>query len=362
MEQLLLAPPAAASLEHLPFAAMFAAGAAAWFALPLLPAWRELRKPQDNQPLEVSAAGVGVAAERFARAGELHAKGASALEIAQQTGVLWAAAVTLEDRVSSPSALQAQLRLQGLVSAASWAGMGAVIVRKTWAQLDAIQGDALVVPPAAHCRAQLCSEGTIFVHDMAQFQVAQADLIVAMSSAPLHSSRTTVAWDVFGEHKPVGEKREYTREIQGAAWRRLGSAHHEPAHRNALGYWSAKQDLDVPPWLRIKGDLVCKSDIKLGPASLVEGTIRSEGTITVAAGAQVTGDCLAKHVILEESASVRGSILAEKSVTLGASAQVGCRAQKASVLADTVLMRPRSRVFGSVRANSLAQAQASSAV
>jgi cytoskeletal protein CcmA (bactofilin family) len=290
--------------------------AGAWLALPLIPALRELKKPQDASALVVYQGNRADIGEKLRAAfkayGQALTDGKSIAEAVSEVATS-DIRVMPNELLTGPAgplpvlAISPFLTVQGDVP-----GIVAVMARE-----GCLLANARVETP-------LCFEQAVVVAAGAQFKQIQCPSI----AVGVLSTATMSPKEAFNVDS-----------VQGAEW--------EPLQNR----WFASGDADVAPNSRIVGDLVCRGSLKIASGSVVQGSIKAAGTLTIGEACRVTGHLVAAHIAVGKCCAVKGMVIAEQTLSLAANCVIGDAAQLATVSATDVTIHSPCHIWGAVQAH-----------
>lgn len=292
-----------------------------WLALPLIPAFKELLRPTDNQALAVFH-GNGADAQEGVHLSLPHAYAApsegSSQGPAHENLTTW-----------EPSELcaysVAQLPDVGPLHLVSTGGL---TLRGRLERPASVHARSLTLAAGTRISSRLSALESAHLHPDTKFQVLQAPVIRTLPgvAALLH--------DGLCPH--VGP---HVSDVRGASYQSL------------QGWWKAPGSASVPTTRQVLGDIVANGDISVEEDALVQGSLKARGTVTLHPGARVTHNIVANAVVLARNTLVGGTVLADTSVSLGEGAQVGTAASPASVCAEFVELQSGVVIFGGITAH-----------
>lgn len=295
--------------------------AAAWLALPLLPALRELYRPVDARPLAVAVHNDADPLEPFAQAQHL-LRGNPSLErkqLLEATGVLRASAC------EPWQTLAARAR-------AVWADGTLEVDDSVPAHVQALRATSAVVQPAARLSATLVVDTTARLLPGCEVRTVQAACVRAGSQE--RDTREDSA-----RRSPRAESLVKAKAVAGAQWHVL------------QGWWYAPKTAHVGPGVLVDGDIVSAGDLDVGAGSVVRGSLKAAGRVLVREGSRIEGSIVAKSVDMAAGVFVAGSVVADEQAILGPSCWVGESVAPASALATDIVMYEGSGVCGAVVAH-----------
>jgi cytoskeletal protein CcmA (bactofilin family) len=107
--------------------------------------------------------------------------------------------------------------------------------------------------------------------------------------------------------------------------------------------------LVVPAGTAWHGDLVCHSQLSLGPRCVVDGNLKVRGRLTVGAGCRIGGSVFAEaDIVLDEDCRVGGVLMSETAISLGAGCVVGAPGVPVTVAALRITVGAGVLVHGAV--------------
>ena len=110
-------------------------------------------------------------------------------------------------------------------------------------------------------------------------------------------------------------------------------------------------DLDLPRESLVPGNLVVTGRLRIGAGSLVEGSVKAHGDLELADRARVGGAAITRgRLALSEQAWIGGPAVAEHSVRLGRDSVVGGPSLPASVCGAEVELSEGATVYGQISA------------
>lgn len=308
--------------------AIFLLLALGWFLLPLLPAVRELLRPTDKRALEIyqGNAADALASTKEARDRIAEQSVVDPVSLLETTGVLvWA-------QEAGPD--QGWISLAKRAKAVVFPGHKAL--QRAPSHLQSVHADTLEVLPGAAIEPALTADRAVVLHAGAQLRTVQAPVI----QVPGRDSAAAVPAYWADIARTVNDQPST---VSGAAWEDLQE------------WWRAFGDARVAADSLVEGDIVASGDVVIEKGARVTGSIKAAGTLHVMARAQIQGDCVAEHIVIEEQAWVLGSVVAEQSARLQQDAQVGAEQHPSTVVATDIWLREGVSVFGGLAAHRCAR-------
>lgn len=299
---------------------LFFAVVVLFFALPLLPALRELRHPTDAKPLDVFQGNAADAQEPVLKAKRL---------LAEKPGILPSELLAATGTMVLPESFGRLPR--HTLGATSVLTAGSLALREVSQDLIALSARDMTLLSGARVEQALHCEGRATLQNDVVLRMLQAADIVVGSEA---QEPREVA-----QPAPLAQRGA----VQGATWHEL------------QGWWHSSAGASIAPNAVIEGDVIVAQDLLVGEGAVVTGSIKAGGCVTLDGKAQVLGNCVARDVHIGQQACVVGSVVADESVLARAGAQVGLVDKKASVVAKTISLYRGTRIFGGITAHAFAR-------
>lgn len=298
--------------------------AAAWLALPLVPALRELHRPVDATPLNVAADNAADPLGPFEQAERLlrHNPSLERAQMLEATGVLRASA-------HEP--------WQGLAAHASavWVDGTLKVDDSVPAHVRALRATSAIVQPAARLSATLAVDATARLLPGCEVRTVQAACVRA--GVQERDTREDSA------RRTPSAARLDAGGVEGATWHEL------------QGWWHAPKTACVDKGVCVDGDVVSAGDLSVGSGSVVRGSLKAAGRVVVREGSRIEGSVVAKNVDLGAGVFVTGSVVADEKAVLGPSCWVGETVAPATVLARDIVLYEGTGVCGAVVAHRAAR-------
>ncbi|MDO5086594.1 MAG: polymer-forming cytoskeletal protein [Comamonadaceae bacterium] len=284
------------------------------FALPLWPAWRELRSATDADPLPIDDLDDGLTSYR-ARTVRAHLPRLETLPVEKR----WPHANTRAVRVQEPLVLGQGQRAELLVSTSEVTLQpGSRVTRAVHARRLRNQGMQLPLRASA--------DETMVLEPGSRFFRISASLIL---TTPLADAAPALPDEPASPAQPVTERRFH----KGPMLVRVGQ--HVHAH------------------------LVIDGDLTLEENASITGDVKVHGHVRLAKGAWLAGALFAQgHVECAGYNRVQGPLCAEQAVHLGPHFQGGRSGSPCSISGWEVHLGESVRVFGSITAVTGGQVQA----
>lgn len=291
-----------------------------WFSVPFIPAIRELRRPQDDIPLEVYQGNLADLTEPLHEAFEFAAKNpqATAADMLQGTKVL---------PLSTKDAKET--RIQARIADALWF-TDDVFLKALPDNVKAVNGKGLVLASNFSSEATISASDRAILCNNVEIRAIQASLIQAGATTKLKDAAIDVS--TLTPTKALNG-------LNGAVW------------CEAQNWWSSPKTLVLPNNVFIQGDVVSGGDVTVGENTVVTGSIKSNGHLTLGENARVLGNCVGNSVDINAGALVKGCVVADWHVELKEFAQVGTLECSASVVGTTIALVGGSAVFGGISAH-----------
>ena len=125
------------------------------------------------------------------------------------------------------------------------------------------------------------------------------------------------------------------------------------------GRGTCEAALDLPAGTAWRGDLVCQSDLTLGPRCSAGGSLKAHGDLRAGAGCRIAGNLVTGgRIELGAGCAVHGSVISETEIVLGAGCVIGAPGRLATVAAPRILIAPEVVVHGTVWAGKVGRTQA----
>ena len=329
--------------------------------LVLMPAWIELRRPTDVEPLNVPH-DHNNHATRFATSYRARLQAMFGAPLAQTLqGIEWAGAarvdsvqVWLAAALAAPSAelpvacagdLQLPERWRSshevfaagdlrfgegasaralLADGAVWLGAGSRVAR--WVHGRDVHfgaGSAVDARVTADRRIELC-EGATF----------------------LRAHAPTIAWPRGAESVVAVVDPTDMHDFAGAPGAQLSELNER---------WVVFRDLDLPPSTRVRGDLIVHGDLQMRENCRIEGSLKVHGRLTMEPGCVITGACIGvRRIEIAQGCRIAGPLVGEGDLRIGPDSVVGELARPTSVNARSIALRRGACVHGTVWAKQLA--------
>jgi hypothetical protein len=326
-----------------------------WFLLPLLPALRELFRPQDLKPLEVtdrSAGRIGYFARNFrqyldkvlppeAGAGDYAAKlldGTEFIRVNRHAERLAIQGKT-ENRVvvlDAPQTLPGdQTYVMEVYARAPLASGAETNYRAVYAETDLTLGEHNRVFRWAHAGGTL----TVGAHSVLRGRVSSdtrvmmgADVVFERVGAPV------IACQEAREPPPTSRQELRT-------WTPPDTA------RTVGDQVRIEGDLDIPKESLVTGNLVVTGRLRIGAGALVEGSVKAHRDLELAERARVSGAAITRaRLAMGENTWIGGPAAAERSIRLGKNAVVGGPSLPASLSGVEIELFPGATVYGQISA------------
>lgn len=330
--------------------------------LPLLPAWREWRRPQDVTPLPIDAQDAqdpAFLARSFAqRLSQALAHGERRLgrsKLAEapprgrwplsddewrrgRTQRVWhgqSDAVMPDDihflaEVAAPGALDTA---PGNVYRALWAGhqlrLAAHATVLRWAH-----GQQVEVGAGCRLAGRVSADDRITVWGRSFFTLLHAPTI-CFGSQPDSPGLTLAA--LHRDQQPLSE----------------------PVRWDAdAGRGVCDEPLALPDWTAWQGDLVCRDDLGLGMGCRANGHLKVHGALHIGEHSLIEGGVVAVgSVTLEAHCRVQGALVSEEAIVLGPGCVIGEPGRPATVAAPRIEVAPGVVVHGTLWASQRGQTQ-----
>jgi len=291
-----------------------------FFALPLWPAWRELRRPQDNAALDVDNRNPSDALRPLKQAREL----------LQQ----------LRQSAATPADVAQVLSARHIAHAAEGGVWEGALPEGTRVVLS--ETPLRAKPEAAS--VQVVYAPVLRASGVLDYVVSAQTLLVLDKGCEVRSAHAEQVW--AGEPKGAVLPEVLFEEgaekplqvLPGAQWLSVQQR------------WQAGARVALPDGACLQGDLVAQGEVHLGVGCLVKGSIKAD-RVLLGDKALVSGNVVAREVTLGRGAGVKGCVVCDEQLSLGPGAQVGTRQQVATALACDVTMAQGSRVLGTVQAH-----------
>ena len=134
----------------------------------------------------------------------------------------------------------------------------------------------------------------------------------------------------------------------------------EPVRWNGLAErGTCDAALDLRSGTAWHGDLVCQSDLTLGPRCSAGGSLKTHGDLLAGVGCHIAGNLVSKgRIELGAACAVHGSVISETEIVLGAGCVIGAPGRLATVAAPRLLIAPDVVVHGTVWAGKVGRTQA----
>ncbi|EIY5515275.1 polymer-forming cytoskeletal protein [Salmonella enterica] len=116
-------------------------------------------------------------------------------------------------------------------------------------------------------------------------------------------------------------------------------------------FWRSQGDIDIPPGVRVNGDLIADGNVILGAGSVIHGAVKSGGHLEIHDQARIEGGGIAEDISLHHASAVSGCLVARRRVRLGTLSQVGTPSCPGSVVATDITLYPGACVYGAVHAH-----------
>jgi hypothetical protein len=282
--------------------------ALAFFCIPLIPAFRELRHPTD---------GLGLA-------------------------------VTTGNDADASDAVQSLLTPAGHVRS-----------NLTPLELAAVSAAFVGSPESTTARHLLSSETLTLAQDERAESVTAPEVIVksdvvapARISAPVRV-QVGVGVSLQMVQSAKIEVGEVTDEMHAwsspstpTCYDELVGATHYPEAR----WWRKDGDVTVLESTNIDGNIIAQGNVVVGKNARVHGSIKAQGSVTLAESAFVHGNVLGHDVCLHTGARVQGSVIAQGELVCGGHTVIGTPQYPASLLADTAVLHAPVLVYGGITA------------
>ena len=98
-----------------------------------------------------------------------------------------------------------------------------------------------------------------------------------------------------------------------------------------------------------QGDLVCQTDLTLGPRCFAGGSLKAHGNLLVGAGCRIAGNLVTEgRIELGAACAVHGSLVSETEIVIGAGCVIGRPGALATVAAPRIQIGPDAVVHGTV--------------
>jgi hypothetical protein len=112
---------------------------------------------------------------------------------------------------------------------------------------------------------------------------------------------------------------------------------------------TSEEALDTGALCWWQGDLVCGANLRVGPGSKVDGSLKARGSITMGAGCAIDGSVVAEgDITLGPGCTVRGSVISETGVVLRRGSVVGLPGHPCTVAAPRISVGGGVVVHGTV--------------
>ena len=124
----------------------------------------------------------------------------------------------------------------------------------------------------------------------------------------------------------------------------------EPVRWNGLAErGTCDAALDLRAGTAWRGDLVCQSDLTLGPRCSAGGSLKAHGDLLAGAGCHIAGNLVSTgRIELGAACAVHGSVISETEIVLGAGCVIGAPGRLTTVAAPRILIAPDVVVHGTV--------------
>jgi len=339
----------------LPFLALLSV-TALWFALPLLPALRELLRPSDIAPLKVvdrSSGHVAYFARNFrqyldralppeAGAGDYSGKmldGTEFVRVNLRAAALQETDSRVHNRIvilDTPLTLDdGGTYLLELYARAPLVGGNQSVYRALYGEGELVLGEGTQVLRWAHAVGKL----NVGAHSVLRGRVS-SDVGVSLGGDVVFERIGAPVISVGAEQDPPPEPPSAPQ-----SWRPPEGARQIGDHLRIEG------DLEIPEGVLVSGSLVVAGRLRIGMGAIVQGSVKAHGEIELADEAQVTGSAVSRtRLMVGQAAWIGGAAIAERRIRLGRGAVVGSPARPATVAAPEIELSGGATVYGQISA------------
>ena len=284
------------------------------FALPLWPAWRELKTGSDAAPLAIDDADDGLTSYR-ARASARSLPWLSAVP----PGDRWRRRSSRAVRTRDALTLRKGERAELLVSSAE-------IVLQPGSKITRTVHGRDLVSQGVQLPLRASADDLLVLEPGTRFFRISAPLIM---TTPLPSFEPSETDALYTDVSAVGPRRFHKGDL------RLNGGETSSTH------------------------LVVGGRLELGPQAVILGNVKAQGDVTLAPGARIEGALFTNgNVICQGDNRIDGPLCAGKTVELGSGFQGGRTRRPCSISGWQVVLKPSVRIFGSITAVTGGEVQA----
>ena len=355
-------PTAEGTGSMLPFLALLGL-ALAWFLLPLIPALREFLRPTDIAALKVVDRSSGYVAYFARNFRQYVGRQTAAMPLSQQTGdfvgrlpdgtqvVRLSAAGAVERPGVGPQALEHRLVvfeaprtlsggetfLMEVYAREPLTGGPRAVYRAVYAERDLALGEGSTVLRWAHAVGRM----TVGPNSELRGRISSDAGVVLGAGTVFERIGAPVIWtdaDEPSEPPPPPPSMPKAFKLPDDA-RQVGD------HTRIEG------DLVIPEGVRVPGHLVVAGTLRIGLGTIIEGSVKAHRDVELAAEAQVKGAVVTRtRLIVGPGAWIGGPAIAEMSIRLDRGAVVGGADLPATASAPEVELARGATVYGQISA------------